>query len=291
MTPMQSVVADLDLSFIQLTALMPAYGRSLESIRDQPMFADPFAAMFLQAASEHSDVTAGFPAPVLEYFAVRTKFFDETLLKAVRSGCRQVVLLAAGLDARAFRLPWPEGTKVFEVDLKPMLTFKDRVLVSQPPQCTRVTVSADLREDWLSALAGAGLDTSLPTVWLVEGLLFYLTSEEADRLLTAIPRAAGSCLTLEHVNQALLDLIGELGERLVTRGAPWRSTVDAPADWLRTLGWNATVIDQTEAAERYGRSLPGPQLPDGRTATHWLVDAVAQVGSADPRARSSPAST
>jgi methyltransferase (TIGR00027 family) len=109
-------------------------------------------------------------------------------MDACVSGCRQVVLVAAGLDTRAFRLSWPAGVSLFEMDLPAVLAFKEQVLTSTDavPRCHRVAVAVDLREDWLSQLVTAGFQPATPTVWLLEGLLIYLTADEATTLLRAV---------------------------------------------------------------------------------------------------------
>jgi methyltransferase (TIGR00027 family) len=85
---------------------------------------------------------------------IRTRFFDDYLAAATAAGCRQVMLLAAGLDTRAFRLAWPQRTRVFEVDLPDVLAFKETVLATRnaAPRRERITVPADLREDWMAEL-------------------------------------------------------------------------------------------------------------------------------------------
>jgi hypothetical protein len=104
---------------------------------------------------------------------IRTRFFDDYLTAAIAARCHQVVLLAAGLDTRALRLAWPAGTRVFEIDLPGVLSFKDSVLAAQGavPRCERIKVPADLCTDWTAALAEAGFDRSTPAAWLAEGLL------------------------------------------------------------------------------------------------------------------------
>ena len=141
------------------------------------------------------------------YQGVRSRFFDEALLGA---GTRQVVLLAAGLDARALRLGWPSGTTVFEVDQPRVLGFKDEVIdsVGGTPTARRVTVPVDLRHDWPAALTAAGFDPRLPTAWLAEGLLPYLPAD-AERLLferVHALSAPGSRIAVEH--------IGGIGDRI-----------------------------------------------------------------------------
>ena len=197
------------------TALGAAMVRAAESGRADRLFDDPYAQAFLDAApgafprrpgaGEQPAGAGPIQAAGAAFYAraaVRTRFFDDYLSAAVAAGRRQVVLLAAGLDARAFRLAWPPGTRVFEVDVPGVLAFKDEVLAgcSAVPRCERVTVPADLRRDWAERLAEAGFGQTGPTAWLAEGVLLYLTAGEAGRLLSRVTAlsAAGSRLGFEH---------------------------------------------------------------------------------------------
>ena len=134
------------------------------------------------------------------WVVARTLFLDDLLAEAVQQGCRQVVLLGAGFDARAFRLPWPPGTRCFEVDTPDVLGPKDQVLAAEHavPGCERLVVPCDLRDDWPAALRAAGLDPAQPTAWIAEGLLVYSTAADVDRLLAKVTSlsAPGSWLGL-----------------------------------------------------------------------------------------------
>jgi methyltransferase (TIGR00027 family) len=144
------------LAPVSETALGMALIRAEESLRPDCLFDDPYAEAFLAAAPDafaDKDGATTDPAvleAVLSVFrfqgVIRTRFFDDQLLAGCASGCRQVVLLAAGLDTRAYRLAWPPGVRVFELDLPEVLTFKDHVLAGRraSPRCERTTVPADL---------------------------------------------------------------------------------------------------------------------------------------------------
>jgi methyltransferase (TIGR00027 family) len=164
------------------TALGAAEMRSEESLRPERLFDDPYAAAFVAAApplfpdlpSIDDDPTmAALKEEFVTGIAIRTRFYDEYLLAACAVGCRQVVLLAAGLDTRAFRLNWPADLRLFEVDLPELFVFKERVLAQQgaAPRCSRTVVGIDLREDWPARLTDAGFDPNVPSVWTAEGLL------------------------------------------------------------------------------------------------------------------------
>lgn len=133
---------------------------------------------------------------------LRTRFFDDYLLRTRAAGCAQVVLLAASLDTRAYRLPWPTGTRLFELDLPGVLDFKELILheAAATARVERIAIPVDLRADWSSPVGAAGLDAAEPTAWLCEGLLIYLSASEADRLLTTVSdlSAPGSRIAFEH---------------------------------------------------------------------------------------------
>jgi methyltransferase (TIGR00027 family) len=133
--------------------------------------------------------------------AVRTKFFDEFFLDATKAGIRQAVILASGLDARAYRLPWPGGTTVYEIDQPKVIEFKSRALaeLGAAPTADRKAVAIDLRDDWPAALQRAGFDPAQPSAWSAEGLLGYLPPDAQDRLLDTITAlsAPGSRIATE----------------------------------------------------------------------------------------------
>ncbi|WP_394821768.1 SAM-dependent methyltransferase [Pendulispora albinea] len=261
---------------IETTALTVAYHRALESVRPDRLFEDPFAALFVAIAGDAALSAAKLLFASTDYFAIRTRFFDDFLSKSCRSGCRQVVLLASGLDARAFRLPFPAGVRLFEVELQTMLLFKESVLsiARARPRCDRHLVSADLRNDWQSSLVQAGF-RDVPTVWLIEGLLYFLTNEDTDRLLRDITELSpsGSAIGFDHVNEATLQAIAPIADGMARRGVGWRSAVEHPAPWLRDLGWTASVHPHGQVAERYGRPFEQLDCPAGIEPVTWLVEA------------------
>ncbi|MDL5160333.1 SAM-dependent methyltransferase [Actinomycetospora termitidis] len=193
------------------TALGVAAARAVESRHDEPLVEDPYAQAFVDRAgldvklpgtpSADADSEALWNT-MSTYMGVRSRFFDEFFRAAAGDGVRQVVLLAAGLDARAFRLAWPGDVTVYEVDQEAVLQFKDEVLDAERATTTtrRVPVAVDLRDDWPAALTAAGFDPAQPTAWLAEGLLPYLPAEAEtllfDRLQTL--SAPGSRVAVEH---------------------------------------------------------------------------------------------
>src|SRR5215468_4699251 len=180
-------MSDGELAEVSKTAIGVALVRAMESQRPDRLFNDPFAMRFIAAApeylseraqrrqSEGGDGPTPMGAALAAHIAVRTRFYDTYLLQACGQGCRQVVLLAAGLDSRAYRLDFPPGVRLFELDLPPVLAFKERVLAGHTPNCERIAVPVDLSTEWAGALRQAGFDPTAPTAWLIEGLLIYLT--------------------------------------------------------------------------------------------------------------------
>jgi methyltransferase (TIGR00027 family) len=268
---------DPPLSGVGVTALIVAQARAAERHRPDRLFDDPFAEGFVERAGPEFLAAAADLAPILRlrgngsYFAIRTRFFDDCLLDAARSGCRQVVVLGAGLDTRAFRLALPPRTSLFELDLPDVLDFKEEVLAarSASPTCRRVALPLDLREDWPGVLVAAGFQPGEPTAWLAEGIVIYLSEPERDRLLDSVGglSAPGSRLALEQ--RGVPDQVGpipeqakRLGETVVERFGvktsderPDPSMVD-PGGWLFRRGWRATVTSAAEVFVRYGRTVP-----------------------------------
>ncbi|MGH3576142.1 MAG: SAM-dependent methyltransferase, partial [Mycobacterium sp.] len=175
------------------TALGVAAARAAETESADPLIRDPFARVFLDAAGEGmwtmwspaalppeiAEAEPDLPVRMqgmLDYMASRTAFFDEFFLDAAKSGVRQVVILAAGLDARAWRLPWPDGTTVYELDQAKVLEFKSTTLQRRGahPTSKQISVAVDLRQDWPTVLQKAGFDAAQPSAWSAEGLVRYL---------------------------------------------------------------------------------------------------------------------
>jgi methyltransferase (TIGR00027 family) len=196
------------------TATLVAAARAAATNSDNALINDPYAEplvravgvdFFVQLAAGDAAVlgseTAFSARRMVENMAVRTKFFDESFLEGCRSGIRQAVILASGLDARAYRLDWPSGAVVYEIDQLEVVQFKMHTLaeLGATAACTHRVVAVDLRDDWASALDNAGFDASQPTIWSAEGLLGYLPPDAEDQLLDTITElsAPGSRLALD----------------------------------------------------------------------------------------------
>ncbi|MCW2630164.1 class I SAM-dependent methyltransferase [Mycobacterium sp.] len=206
-------------SSVGATATMVAAARAMASTADDALINDPFAEPLVRAVGVDfftrlvtgelrpedldSDSESVGMQRMTDNMAVRTKFFDEFFLSATQSGIRQAVILASGLDSRAYRLAWPAGTTVYEIDQPDVIEFKTRTLaeLGAEPTAERRTVAMDLRYDWPSALIEEGFDPNQPTAWSAEGLLGYLPPDAQDRLLDTITElsAPGSRVAVESM--------------------------------------------------------------------------------------------
>jgi methyltransferase (TIGR00027 family) len=260
--------------------------RAAESRRADRLFDEPYAGAFVVAApaafADEQRAAARAPAtsPMAKWgetFAahavLRTRFFDDYLRSAADRRIRQIVLPAAGLDTRAFRLAWPAGTRLYEVDLPDMLRFKEAVLADQAAEagCQRHVVPADLRGDITSALTEAGLSANDRTAWLLEGLLIYLSAEDAERLLSSITdlSAPGSRLATEFDNEGADRLRARVQQVPTMRryATMWKGGMPKTLDWLAAHGWQTTQHQRSTVAADYRRALPNPTPGSFITAT------------------------
>jgi methyltransferase (TIGR00027 family) len=247
------------------TALLVAAIRARESARADGLFCDPFAERL--AGERGQELLAGALTSSGEQstaqIVVRTRFWDEALLEAVPQG-GQVVIVAAGMDARAYRLPWPDGTVVYELDQPPVLSAKAQLLAGENPRCRRVPVAVDLADDWPAAIRAAGLNAAAPTVWLLEGLLQYLDESAVHTLFDRIDAlsASGSVLLYEVVGKVLLESpsMAPVLESMAKNGAPWLFGTDEPEQLAVRRGWSATVLDVAQVGNRYDRWF-APAIP------------------------------
>ena len=275
------------------TAVMVAAARARETESAQPLISDPYARILVDGAgtgtwenfmdesvAERIKTADPEAAAVFEnmlaYQAVRTHFFDAFFADAVAAGIRQVVILASGLDARAYRLHWPAGTVVFEIDQPKVLEYKSVTLATHGVESVvaRHEVGIDLRQDWPVALTAAGFDPTAPTAWLAEGLLMYLPAEAQDLLFTQITElsAPGSRVSAESIGhrdeerreqmrmrwEKMADEIGL--ERPVdisdlTYNDPHRADV---VEWLNAHGWSASGAKSTDEMRRLNRWIEVP---------------------------------
>ncbi len=230
------------------TGLLVAAIRARESAREDRLFDDPFAHKLAGATGEQllANAIGVSGEQSTAQIVVRTRFFDDALLRSAQA-VTQVAILAAGMDARAFRLNWPAGTTVFEVDQPGVVEAKDKLLQGEKPRCRRVAVGVDLVDDWPSALTSAGFDVTAPSVWLIEGLLQYLDESAVQGLFDRVAALAapGSNLLYDMVGKALLGspIMAPLLRSMAENGAPWLFGTDAPGELAERRGWRAIVTD------------------------------------------------
>jgi methyltransferase (TIGR00027 family) len=257
-----------DLDTLARTAWWTAAARACESARADKLFDDPFAAMLAGAASVaafgRADLRPGAAPRRLE--AITTRCFDDFLLHAAaRDDIAQVVLLASGLDTRAFRLPWPAGVSLFEIDQPHLIAYKKLrlTLARVRPACTWHPIGADLRGAWMRRLRAAGFEGSKPSVWLLEACLQFFEPRDVATLLGQISAAAaaGSRMAFDVVNERFLSqgVTRHWNDDMSRGGAPWLFTCDDPAGLVAPLGWQARVTDAAAA----GAHLRPASFPAG----------------------------
>jgi methyltransferase (TIGR00027 family) len=246
---------------VAVTSLLVAAMRAEESQRSDRLFDDPFAHALAgdagYAALRAYRAAMGNSVPAVE---VRTRWFDEALTRTVAAGIAQVAILAAGMDARTYRLDLPAATRVFEVDQPEVIAYKASVLGalgSRAPTCARVALAADLAGDWPTALCAAGFDPTVATGWVVEGLLQYLDEPTVSTLFARLDAlsAPRSVLLYEVASSAMIDspVVAPLRSMMAELGAPWTFGTDDPAGLVTARGWEAATVDLGEPGTRWGR--------------------------------------
>ncbi|KQH81322.1 SAM-dependent methyltransferase [Mycobacterium gordonae] len=291
------------------TAVMVAAARAVETEQPDALIRDPYAKILVTNANagvlweamldpavaakvETLDAEAAAMVRHMRgYQAVRTNFFDTFFADAVAAGIRQVVILASGLDSRAYRLDWPAGTTVYEIDQPQVLEYKSTTLADNgvTPSADRRAVAIDLRQDWPAALREAGFDPNARTAWLAEGLLMYLPAEAQDRLFTLIGELspAGSRIAAEtaasHADERreqmrarfkkIAEQIG-LEETIDVGELMYRDEHRASvADWLNNHGWRAVAVSSGDEMHRLGRWVAEVPMADDKDAFSEFVTA------------------
>jgi methyltransferase (TIGR00027 family) len=236
---------------------------------------------------DHELLSSEFGQHFVNFQGARTRYFDEYFSGVIEAGVRQVVILAAGLDSRAFRLPWLDGTTVFELDQPQVLGFKSYVLSQRGirPTAERREVAVDLREDWPRALRDAGFDPTRPSAWIAEGLLIYLPAVAQEQLFAGIDglAASGSHVAVEDGTPMPQDAYDAAVAAEVEAGDDTRifhrlvyNEQHAPADqWFGARGWTASVTPLASCLQGLGRPVPEPDSPAGqmilRNSLMWAV--------------------
>lgn len=304
-------------SSVGVTATMVAAARAIATRADNPLINDPFAEPLVRAVGvdlltrlasgevdpaelddkDHPGRSAGAMTRMADNMAVRTKFFDDFFIEATKAGIRQVVILASGLDSRAYRLPWQARTLVFEIDQPQVIEFKSRTLaeLGAAPTANRRAVAVDLRDDWPAALRAAGFDPSQPTAWSAEGLLGYLPPDAQDRLLDTVTElsAPGSRFATESVSNVDPADQQKMKERMQMISERWRAhgfDIDMTglvyfgdrneaAPYLADHGWQVTAINARDLLVANG--LPPVEDDDMPRADLFYVSATLNKGRTD----------
>lgn len=278
-------------SSVGATATIVAAGRALATRDPRGLIDDPFAEPLVRAVGVELftnmmdgeldlDAIENF-SPVrmqamIDGMAVRTRYFDDYFINATGIGVRQAVILASGLDARAYRLPWPAGTVVYEIDQPRVIEFKTTTLadIGAQPTATRHAVPIDLRADWPTALKAAGIDTTAPIAWLAEGLLIYLPPEAQDRLFDHVTALSvpGSTIATEFVPGIVdfdADRVREMSGPFKEHGVDidmaslvYTGERNHVLDYLKDNGWDVEGVTRTELFKRHGIDVPAPENDD-----------------------------
>ena len=274
-------------SSVGATATAVAASRALASQGPDPLIDDPFAEPLVRAVGVDAFtrlVSGEIPAAdddpafdrqqMAEQMTVRTRFFDDFFTEAGKAGIRQAVILASGLDARAYRLKWPAGTVVYEVDQPQVIDFKTTTLadLGATPTAERRPVAIDLRDDWPAALRRHGFDPTQPTAWSAEGLLVYLPPEAQDRLfdnITALS-AAGSRVATEHIPDLNIftdDRLGAFADRWRQYGLEldmvdlfYHGERSHVVEYLTARGWRPNSWTTAELYAAHGFQIPDDEL-------------------------------
>ncbi|MEB3034457.1 class I SAM-dependent methyltransferase [[Mycobacterium] nativiensis] len=275
-------------SSVGTTATMVAAARALASREPEPLIDDPFAAPLVRAVGIDffnrlldgelepavAEEAGAAAKPMTDVMAVRTRFFDDFFLGSAEAGIRQAVILASGLDSRAYRLAWPQGSVVYEIDQPEVIDFKTRTLaeLGAEPTAQLRTVAVDLRDDWPAALRRHGFDETKPTAWSAEGLLVYLPPDAQDRLfdnITALSAPGSRLATEYHPDGAatLSDSNQSIGQRFAKHGLDldfanlmYAGERRPAGDYLTEQGWQVRSRSRLEVFTGYGRSFPDTEL-------------------------------
>lgn len=285
---------------VGLTAVLVAAARAMETHRHDTLAEDPYAEHLVRAATAAStwpvrieDVPDGDANPLWgrlgRYFGLRTRVFDDFLLRSTVAGARQVVLLGAGLDTRAFRLAWPQHTTVYELDQPDVLSFKRAVLadLGATPRVAHRSIGVDLRDDWAMPLVADGFDATAPSTWLAEGVLLYLPSAAERRMIDTVDRLAvpGSAMAYEVKQHRESPAVRRSPIYTATTrqtGVDLLALFDTEprpdsAAALGDRGWSTSTHTAFDFTRQYGRG-PLPEPDDALAVNRWVFADKGHVG-------------
>lgn len=279
------------------TALFVAAARALEARKPDPLAVDPYAEVFCRAVGgTWADVLDGkapdnklmteFGTHFVNFQGARTRYFDAYFARAVAAGVRQIVIIAAGLDSRAYRLDWPDGTVIYELDQPQVLEFKRGVLAGRgdKSRAKRVEIAVDLRGDWPQALRDNGFDDTRPAAFIAEGLMIYLPATAQGELFRGIDALAapGSFVAIEEGEPMPDEVFQRVRAAEKAEGGDamffqliYNELFARAEDWFGGQGWDATGTPLAEYLEQVGRALPdGGSEAGGMVRSNTMVSAI-----------------
>lgn len=310
MTNVMSVRYNCDVTELKIpesiasSAVATASMRAHEGTRADALFDDPLARLLVSSRQEVPAEQRGYVADGVnatssltqvmgEYVTVRTHYFDTYLKAAVQAGARQIVLLGSGLDARAYRMKWPTGMRIFEIDTPDVHAFKDELVARSSLSATaeRVTIDSDATGNWRELISAAGFDRSQPAAWLLEGLLFYLDRATSDAIaadiaaspapavwlagdyVTATPEQRAQMAARHRQSEEEVQDAGEgnIVDGLVPHTAPGPGV--APVQWLSPAQWDVAESAFAEHGGLIGRHVPAHWDPARGGDTMWMFHA------------------
>jgi methyltransferase (TIGR00027 family) len=266
------------------TARWAAAQRARESERPDRLFDDPLARVLAGEEGMEmlrlSDQYNPQRQQTAEYMAVRTLFFDDWLVESARGGRKQIVLLGAGMDTRAFRLPFPGDTAFYELDQPALFDLKEPALRQKNgiPSVRRIAVRVDLQQPWIADLEQAGFQRAETSIWLLEGLFYYLEDASVRELLRRVSdcAAAGSVLGADLVSASFFrsPWTQQALAGMAARGFAWRWGSDDPEEFFAEFGWQADAAQPGDTEANFGRwSSPVPSRKEREFPHTWLVTA------------------
>ena len=269
---------------LAMTAQWAAAQRARESEQANRLFHDPLARVLAGDEGMEmlrlSDQYNPQRQQTAEYMAVRTRFFDDWLVASARTGRKQIVLLGAGMDTRAFRLPLAEDTAFYELDQAALFDVKEPALQQSKgiSLVHRVPVRVDLQQPWVADLEQPGFQKTQPSIWLLEGLLYYLEEPSVRELVTHISDCAapGSALGADLVSASFFrsPCTQQVLAGMAARGFAWRWGSDDPEDFFAEYGWQADAVQPGDTEANFGRwSSPVPPRKEREFPHTWLVTA------------------
>ncbi|MFK8183699.1 MAG: class I SAM-dependent methyltransferase [Phormidesmis sp.] len=257
---------------VSFTARSMAAARALESRREDALFHDPLAEKLAgaEAIEKAASIVEKNEKEGSPYPQVRTRFLDDVLL-ANASDIRQVVLLGAGLDTRAFRMGLSSDTHVYEIDQQDIFDYKNPILENDQPSCVRHTIVSDVSEgEWPELLLENGFQKDKPSIWIAEGFLYYLFEKDVIALMKTLQTfaAVGSVFACDVINEVVCNGRDDWSKY-------WQWGCDEPEAFWGQYGWLANAVQPGEEGACFDRyTFPIPPREDKDKIHIFFVTAV-----------------